>query len=179
MCGAPPAGARGPHPDELESRLVAEPGREQAKRDGQQNVAAGVKPLALAQQGEGLQAEGRKRGEAAAKADHHELAVLADPAAPVSFRRKVYRLLFEAPDSPPAEKVIDRIIGMSRELVMGNAVIERVGDVGSLPAELATPLAMALAKSLNTVAIQLSIAIGNGNAKEGRAKNRRVEFTSR
>ena len=42
--------------------------------------------------------------------EHHELAVHADPAAPVSFRRKVYRLLFEAPDSPPAEKIIDRII---------------------------------------------------------------------
>ena len=34
----------------------------------------------------------------------------------------------------------------------------------------AVPLQTALAKSLNTVAVKLSIAIGNGNAKEGRAR---------
>lgn len=42
--------------------------------------------------------------------EHHDLVVPAEPAAPVSFRRKVYRLMFEAPDSPPAEKYIDRFI---------------------------------------------------------------------
>ena len=41
---------------------------------------------------------------------HHTEAVPVASDAPVTFRRKVYRLMFEAPDSPPEEKLIDRFI---------------------------------------------------------------------
>jgi voltage-gated potassium channel len=43
--------------------------------------------------------------------EHHHMEAVSPPSdKPVSFRRKVYRLMFEAPDSPPEEKLIDRFI---------------------------------------------------------------------
>ena len=43
--------------------------------------------------------------------EHHNMeAVSTASDTPATFRRKVYRLMFEAPDSPPAEKLIDRFI---------------------------------------------------------------------
>ena len=44
------------------------------------------------------------------------------------------------------DEVIDRIISMSRDMATGGGVIQRQGSVGTLEAERATPLAMALAE---------------------------------
>lgn len=77
-----------------------------------------------------------------------------------SFKPYVYLTALMSGKFKPTTIVTDR------PTCIGNYCVHNYsgGYAGSLP------LAMALAKSLNTVAIQLSIAIGNGNAKEGRAK---------
>ena len=49
---------------------ITEPDRQQAKQDGQDNVGAGVKPVAVLQPLERFQAEGGKRRVAAANPDH-------------------------------------------------------------------------------------------------------------
>src|SRR4051794_39492955 len=54
-------------------REVAEPHRKEAEHEGQADVAPGPPHLAVADQGEGLQAERGEGGVAAAQADHHEL----------------------------------------------------------------------------------------------------------
>lgn len=54
-------------------RAKAQPHRQQTERDGEQNISSGVKPLAFAEQVQGLQTEGGKRGVAAADADHQEV----------------------------------------------------------------------------------------------------------
>jgi penicillin-binding protein 1A len=77
-----------------------------------------------------------------------------------SFKPYVYLTALMTGKFKPTTIVTDR------PTCIGNYCVHNYsgGYAGSLP------LAMALAKSLNTVAIQLSIAIGNGNAREGRAK---------
>ncbi len=77
-----------------------------------------------------------------------------------SFKPYVYLTALMSGKFKPTTIVTDR------PTCIGNYCVHNYsgGYAGSLP------LAMALAKSLNTVAIQLSIAIGNGNAREGRAK---------
>lgn len=44
------------------------------------------------------------------------------------------------------DDVIDRIISLSRDMAVGDGTIQRKGAVGTLPAEMATPLAMSLAE---------------------------------
>lgn len=77
-----------------------------------------------------------------------------------SFKPYVYLTALMTGRFKPTTIVTDR------PTCIGNYCVHNYsgGYAGSLP------LAMALAKSLNTVAIQLSIAIGNGNARIGRAK---------
>jgi penicillin-binding protein 1A len=77
-----------------------------------------------------------------------------------SFKPYVYLTALLSGKFKPTTVVTDR------PTCIGNYCVHNYsgGYAGSMP------LAMALARSLNTVAIQLSIAIGNGNAREGRAK---------
>jgi penicillin-binding protein 1A len=77
-----------------------------------------------------------------------------------SFKPYVYLTALMSGKYKPTTIVTDR------PTCIGNYCVHNYsgGYAGSMP------LANALARSLNTVAIQLSIAIGNGNAREGRAK---------
>jgi len=54
-------------------KQVAEPHGDHAEGDGKQNVSAGIKPFAVAQEIQGLQAEGGESGVAAANAGDEEL----------------------------------------------------------------------------------------------------------
>lgn len=61
------------------------------------------------------------------------------------------------------DDVIDRIISLSRDMAVGEGTIQRTGTVGTLAAELATPLAMSLAELIGN-----AVEHGLGNrAKAG------------
>ena len=69
------------------------------------------------------------------------------------------------------DEVIDRIIAMSRDMIVGKGVITREGVVGSLPAEAATPLAMALAELIgNAVEHGLSQSSESGAVRVAAAR---------
>ena len=57
-----------------ESEDVAEPNAEETKNEGENGVGAGAEPFAVFSEGQGLQAERRESGVAAADADHEKLA---------------------------------------------------------------------------------------------------------
>lgn len=73
------------------------------------------------------------------------------------------------------DEVIDRIIAMSRDMVVGTGVITREGEVGSLPAESATPLAMALAELIgNAVEHGVNAAGEHGEVRIAAARGDRL-----
>src|SRR5438094_1647799 len=59
---------------EAERRQMTEPDGDQTERQGRGGVGAGFEPFAILRQSQGLEAEGRKSGIAAAHTGHEELA---------------------------------------------------------------------------------------------------------
>jgi two-component sensor histidine kinase len=73
------------------------------------------------------------------------------------------------------DEVIDRIIAMSRDVITGRGVIVRDGEVGALPAEIATPLAMALAELLgNAVEHGIGEAADRGEVRVSATRGDRL-----
>ncbi len=73
------------------------------------------------------------------------------------------------------DEVIDRIIAMSRDMIIGKGNITREGQVGSLPAEAATPLAMALAELIgNAVEHGVGAATERGEVRVAAARGERL-----
>lgn len=71
------------------------------------------------------------------------------------------------------DEVIDRIIAMSRDMIIGKGNITREGEVGSLPAESATPLAMALAELIGN-AVEHGLFGENGIVRVAAARGDRL-----
>ena len=73
------------------------------------------------------------------------------------------------------DEVIDRIIAMSRDMIIGKGNITREGLVGSLPAEVATPLAMALAELIgNAVEHGVGAATERGAVRVAASRGERL-----
>ncbi len=72
------------------------------------------------------------------------------------------------------DEVIDRVISMSRDLIDGGGSIVRVGTVGSLEAERATPLAMSLAELIGNAVEHGLVARVGGSVRITSSRGERL-----